>query len=286
LQLVNFVRCVSIIIYSFFFNNWVIYSQWVNEPFHAFGTLPFLNADCVKKAQISHLNGKIYTKLPGEMIVKTEGFVKYQFNSLGQTISMVSYRPYLTFKDSICYFFKYSEGHLIEIKTIRKKDYTIQLFTYSNDKLVNSEEHIGLLSTGKEIQTNSLLYSYYNMGDDRYTIVSYKSGNPYKQIRKSYDSLQHLTFEESIDYISQDTITTQYTYDANANLILKQINGGARIEETSLIYQSNKELEAIKHYRNGELKDETQIIYHNGNQALSSVIHFDHLTKLMEIIRF
>ena len=261
-------------------------SQLVNEPTHAFGNLPFLNSQYIKNAQLNELYGTIYTKLPGEMILKTTGFVRYQFDSLGQTTSMLSYRPHLAFIDSIRYHFQYSNARLTEIKTVRKKDYSIQFFTYSNDKLSNTEERIGLLSTGEEIQTNSLSYLDEILGTDHLTTISYQGGNPYKTVRKTYDVLNNLTCEESIDYLSQDTITTWYTYDEDSKLTHKKTRDGERLEELEISYQSNLEVEAIKFYTNGQLSKEIQIIYQAENQTLSSVIRLDHRSKLMEIIRF
>ena len=261
-------------------------SQLVNEPIHAFDNLPFLNSQYIKNAQLTELYGTIYTKLPGEMILKTKGFVRYQFDSLGQTTSMLSYRPHLAFIDSIRYHFQYSNARLTEIKALRKKDYSIQFFTYSNDKLSNTEERIGLLSTGEEIQTNSLSYVYQILGTDHLTTISYQGGNPYKTVRKTYDVLNNLTCEESIDYLSQDTITTWYTYDEDSKLTHKKTRDGERLEELEISYQSNLEVEAIKYYTNGQLIKEIQIIYQAGNQTLSSVIRLDHRSKLMEIIRF
>ena len=286
MQLVRHVRCIGLIGLALLLNTSVVFSQWINEPTHAFGTLPFLNTERIKQAQKNELYGTIYTKLPGEMIQKTSGFVKYQFDSLGQTTSMLSYRPYLAFIDSISYHFKNSNARLTEIKAMRKMDYSIQLFRYLKDTLRNSEERIGLLKTGEEIQTNSLSYVDQLIGNELYTTVSYLGGNPYKYIRKNFDSSLHLTCEESIDYLSQDTITTWYTYDENSRLINTRTKVDERVQEITIRYQSNKEVEAIKYYSNGELKNEIQIIYLDGDRALSSVILYDHRTKLMEIIRF
>ena len=258
----------------------------INEPTHAFGNLPFLNSQCIKNAQLNELYGTIYTKLPGEMILKTKGFVRYQFDSLGQTTSMLSYRPHLAFIDSIRYHFQYSNARITEIKAIRKKDYSIQFFTYSNDNLNNSEERIGLLSSGEEIQTNSFSYEDEILGTDHLTTISYQGGNPYKYIRRTYDVLNNLTREESIDYLSQDTITTWFTYDVNSKLTRKKTMDGEHLEELVISYQSNQEVEAIKFYTNGQLSKEIQIIYQAENQTLSSVIRLDHRSKLMEIIRF
>jgi hypothetical protein len=61
---------------------------------------------------------------------------------------------------------------------------------------------------------------------------------------------------------------------------------GATLEEIVISYQSNQEVEAIRFYTNGELRNETQIIYQAETQTLSSVISLDHRSKLMEIIRF
>ena len=261
-------------------------SQLVNEPTYAFGNLPFLNSQYIKNAQLNELYGTIYTKLPGEMILKTKGFVRYQFDSLGQTTSMLSYRPHLAFIDSIRYNFQYSNARLTEIKTVRKKDYSIQFFTYSNDKISNSEERIGLLSSGEEIQTNSFSYVDEILGTDHLTTISYQGGNPYKNIRRTYDVLNNLIREESIDYLSQDTTTTWFTYDANSKLTHKKTMDGEHLEELVISYQSNQEVEAIKFYTNGQLSKEIQIIYQSENQTLSSVIRLDHRSKLMEIIRF
>jgi hypothetical protein len=261
-------------------------SQLINEPIHAFDNLPFLNSHYIKNAQLTELYGTIYTKLPGEMILKTTGFVQYQFDSLGQTTSMLSYRPHLAFIDSIHYHFQYSNARLTEIKALRKKDYSIQFFTYSNDKLSHTEERIGLLTTGEEIQTNSLSYVDEILGSNRLTNISYQGGNPYKNIRRTFDILNNLILEESIDYLSQDTITAWYTYDENSKLTHKKTMDGERLEELVISYQSNQEVEAIKYYTHGQLRKEIQIIYQAENQTLSSVIFLDHRSKLMEIIRF
>jgi antitoxin component YwqK of YwqJK toxin-antitoxin module len=61
---------------------------------------------------------------------------------------------------------------------------------------------------------------------------------------------------------------------------------GATLEEIVISYQSNQEVEAIRFYTNGKLRNEIQIIYQAENQTLSSVISLDHRSKLMEIIRF
>ena len=61
---------------------------------------------------------------------------------------------------------------------------------------------------------------------------------------------------------------------------------GATLEEIVISYLSNQEVEAIRFYTNGELRNETQIIYQAETQTLSSVISLDHRSKLMEIIRF
>lgn len=286
MQLVFLVRRISIAIVFYLVSTSGLFSQLITEPIHVFSNLPFLNSQYIKQARLNELYGTIYTKLPGEMILKTKGFVKYQFDSLGQTTSMLSYRPHLSFSDSISYYFQYSNARLTEIKALRKKDYSIQFFTYSNNKLSNTEERIGLLSTGEEIQTNSLVYVDQVIGTTNLTTISYQGGNPYKNIRRTYDELNKVSREESIDYLSQDTITTWYTYDANSNLTHKKTMAGTTLEEIVISYQSNQEVEAIKFYTNGELRNEIQLIYQAENQTLSSVICLDHRSKLMEIIRF
>ncbi len=284
--MVFLIRRISIAIVSYLISTSGALSQLINEPIHAFDNLPFLNSHYIKNAQLTELYGTIYTKLPGEMILKTTGFVQYQFDSLGQTTSMLSYRPHLAFIDSIRYHFQYSNARLTEIKALRKKDYSIQFFTYSNDKLSHTEERIGLLTTGEEIQTNSLSYVDEILGSNRLTNISYQGGNPYKNIRRTFDILNNLILEESIDYLSQDTITAWYTYDENSKLTHKKTMDGERLEELVISYQSNQEVEAIKYYTHGQLRKEIQIIYQAENQTLSSVIFLDHRSKLMEIIRF
>lgn len=286
MQLVFLVGRVSIAIVFYLVSTSGFFSQLIAEPIHAFSNLPFINSQYIKQAQTKELYGTIYTKLPGEMILKTKGYVRYLFDTLGQTTSMISYRPHLAFDDSISYFYNYTNNNLTEIKAVRKKDYSIQLFTYSHNKLCHSEERIGLISTGEEIQTNSLSYIDQILGADLLTSISYQGGNPYKSIRRTYDLFNKLSREESIDYLSQDTITTWYTYDGNSKLTHKKTKNATTLEEIIISYQSNQEVEAIKFYTNGELKNEIQIIYQAGKQSLSSVITFDHRSKLMEIIRF
>ncbi|MFM7596318.1 MAG: hypothetical protein ACKO4Y_09080 [Flavobacteriales bacterium] len=245
-----------------------------------------MNAQRIKQHQIKTLYGTIYTKLPGEMILKTEGFIQFQFDSIGQTTSMRSYRPHLGFQDTIRYFYQYSNKQLVATKSVTKKGYTSQRYTYLKDKLINSEERIGLNSNGEEIQTNSLNYVDQNLENYMLTTVAYEGGHTFKHLLKSYDTTRTLLKEVSIDFLQQDTITTWYTYNEDSNLIHQKTIADQTVNEVHISYQSNGEVEAITYYTNGVLSKEIQVIYQAGNQPLSSVIQLDHRTKAMEIIRF
>ena len=125
------------------------FGQLILDPTQAFGTTPYLNPAEIQHQGFTQLHGKIYTKMPGDIIKETAGYIHFQFDSLGQTTYMLSYRPHRAFKDSIIHRFSYDRGFLVEHYAERNNDYTKTLYTFNQALLESTEERIGLKMKGK-----------------------------------------------------------------------------------------------------------------------------------------
>jgi hypothetical protein len=261
------------------------FSQLINQPLNVLGNNPFLNAQLIKEMGIREMHGKIYTKRPSDMIRNTDGFVHYQFDSLGNTTYILSYVPQHPFKDSIAHIFQYDQHGLTTHRTERNMDYSMEQFEYSQGKLIHSEERIGLKQTQEEVITNSLVYDYHSQSNQELITISYQGGNRYQEVLLSYDSINRISNKQIKEYLTDLSQTTTYTYNATNQLEeIEYIDELGKITSTLIEYESSNEIRAIKTYTNRELTSEIQLIY--SNKHLSSVLTLNHQTQLMEIIRF
>jgi hypothetical protein len=261
------------------------FSQLINQPLNVGGSQPFLNPQLIKEMGIREMHGKIYTKRPSDLIRNTYGFIDYKFDSLGNTTYTLTYVPHHSFKDSIAHVFQYDQHYLTDHRTERNTDYSIEQFEYFNGKLTNSEERIGMKQSQEEVTTHSLVYDYINQSNQELITISYRGGNRYQEVVRSYDSINRISSEQIKEYLTGLIKTTTYTYNTTNQIeAIESIDETGKITSTCIEYDSTGEIQAIKRYTNRKLTLENQLIY--SNRQLSSVLMLNHQTQLMEIIRF
>lgn len=283
MQLVVVARCLSLV---FTLGVTLSFGQLFLDPTQAFGTFPYLNPTEIQQQGLSQLRGKIYTKMPGEMIKETNGYIQFQFDSLGQTIYMLSYRPHRSFKDSIIHRFVYDHGLLIEHYAERCNDYSKTFYMFNQKILESTEERIGLKKQGEELVTNRLDYLYTNEAFKQTTDIHYHGGLAYKKQVNLLDSLGRVFEVNEIESLTDDTITTQYLYNDNNQVVQKTVTDQNKVLTYIYTYQEDRQLSAVKTYRNMITQSEIQILYHRGSTQLNAILSLDSNTKLLEIIRF
>ena len=263
-----------------------LHGQLIKDPIHVLEHVPFLNAAIVKEWRIRELKGHVFTKRPGEMILPTAGFVSFQFDSLGQTTSTLCFYPNHSFKDSILHQFEYKEGQIIEHRTERLNDYSIETFEYQHERLINREERIGLKITGHEITTHSLNYNFEENGLQSTTSVNYAGGSLYKEIICQKDSIGRIKTQREIESLNNSEILWIFKYGNKNELKVCEKREGGQTQIIKIDYQNDMEISAVWYYNNGILMKETQILYLESGKRLNAIITLDHQSQFMEIIRF
>jgi antitoxin component YwqK of YwqJK toxin-antitoxin module len=137
----------------------------------------------------------------------------------------------------------------------------------------------------EEVTTHSLVYDYINQSNQELITISYRGGNRYQEVVRSYDSINRISSEQIKEYLTGLIKTTTYTYNTTNQIeAIESIDETGKITSTYIEYDSTGEIQAIKRYTNRKLTLENQLIY--SNRQLSSVLMLNHQTQLMEIIRF
>ena len=262
------------------------FGQLILDPTQAFGTTPYLNPAEIQHQGITQLHGKIYTKMPGDIIKETAGYIHFQFDSLGQTTYMLSYLPHRAFKDSIIHRFAYDRGFLVEHYAERNNDYTKTLYTFNQALLESTEERIGLKIQGEELVVNRLDYHSIKEGFKQTTDIHYHGGFAYKKQEKLLDSLGRIFKVNEIEPLTGDTVTTQFFYNDIGQVVKKTVHEPTKVLSYSYTYQEDQQLSAVITYENMIKQAEIQIVYHRGSTQLNAILSLDSTTKLLEIIRF
>ncbi len=270
----------------FLFPQVLVFGQLISRPFEAFSTSPFLNPEIICSLGICELKGKIITKYPEGEFVWTKGYVNYQFDSLGRTLYMQTYKPYKSFKDSVIHQFEYKDSQMIKEYHHDKTGYHILKYTYFNQNLVESEEWMGLKKKNQEVLIHHKEYIHSNTAEGIRTQIYFKGGNLFETQFKILDSTNRLEEKCIFNHATEQKNCERIIYNPMFLPYIKYLDSGNNKDYQQIEYTNTNEVNAIKNYKSGVLTSETQVIYDAITKGLKTIILLDHTSQLMEIIQF
>ncbi len=263
------------------------YGQMIQKPEIAFQNEPFFNPTFIKNHNIQRLQGKILTKRKNDVFRETKGFVAFSFHSTGCLSSVVTYKPYASYKDSVVHLFSYdSLGNVAQYRILSPTGCSERNYLYRGGSVYMVSDSLQLKGKNKA-DVGSRCYDRTEQGNQSNCIVKNECQIPIRSWMEIIGDENKVMERIELDLINRDTLVTQYRYDVSHNLVEKSMRNqdGSQMVCFTYAYDTKNFLQEIKEQKNGKIQKEIQILY-TSEGSISDLIFYNHEMDFMEIVRF
>ncbi|MFA7272573.1 MAG: hypothetical protein WC044_01820 [Crocinitomicaceae bacterium] len=251
------------------------------------------NADFIRANHIKSINGRFTFKFKGVPMRETNYWQVFEFDTLGRI-----HRSYETRKDDgtrdtvWTHYFYNDKGWLIYKSVGNEENLTYLTTVYDQDHRITSLEEFqrrqdsqGILST-KEKSKESYTYEVKDGKTIKTKINGF--GSPISKETYFYDTKGKINRTEDRYISTKEGIITQFTFDAQGNLLLKKTETskqGIEKEKIQFSYDAGGNLMEKKVSVEGTLKLETQFIYNEKTGFLSAILMEENSSSNIIILR-
>jgi YD repeat-containing protein len=257
-----------------------------------FADQPFFNEVAVQNAKIKRIVGEYSYKKVGEAIQATKEVYTLEFDKAGKLISTVETRKNDGTKDSNWVIFSYTAtGQINSIKKGKKESLAGKQFNFNNHGIC--DEEITFVEIRKKgMLTKEVLYREtikINFGPNKVNRIYFNTyALPYLTETTLLDSTGKMIEKIEEFTVSQQTITTRYTYSEKGKLtsITKTTSEEPTTEEIRYQYDENGNVTEQLNFENGSLITETSFLYNATTQFLVNLIQRNVANNSLVLIRF
>ncbi|MEY4522759.1 MAG: hypothetical protein RIT10_1944 [Bacteroidota bacterium] len=257
-----------------------------------FADQPFFNEEAVHNAKIKRIVGEYSYKKVGEAIQATKEVYALEFDMAGRLISSVETRKNDGTKDSNWVIFSYTAtGQINSIKKGKKESLAGKQFNFNNHGIC--DEEITFVEIRKKgMLTKEVLYREtikINFGPNKVNRIYFNTYSlPYLTETTLLDSTGKMIEKVEEFTVSQQTITTRYTYSEKGKLtsITKTTSEEPTTEEIRYQYDEKGNVTEQLNFENGNLITETSFLYNATTQFLVNLIQRNVANNSLVLIRF
>jgi YD repeat-containing protein len=257
-----------------------------------FADQPFFNEVAVQNAKIKRIVGEYSYKKVGEAIQATKEVYALEFDKAGKLISTVETRKNDGTKDSNWVIFSYNAtGQINSIKKGKKESLAGKQFNFNNHGIC--DEEITFVEIRKKgMLTKEVLYREtikINFGPNKVNRIYFNTyALPYLTETTLLDSTGKMIEKVEEFTVSQQTITTRYTYSEKGKLtsITKTTSEEPTTEEIRYQYDEKGNVTEQLNFENGSLIIETSFLYNATTQFLVNLIQRNVANNSLVLIRF
>ncbi|WP_070138376.1 hypothetical protein [Crocinitomix algicola] len=267
-----------------------------NTEGKTFGDIPFFNEAFIKRNKVKSIKGNYASKAKMAYIKKSNDVYFYEFNALGQLIK--DYRT--QYGDTLINLYEYDSAGLL--KTHRKSDnsgFQSYHYTYDNrGRIISKEFRKDINKVGdrlkfklsKSYSVSIEKYSYEELSGQDYKKIYYNnSGRVYKEEFYYFNEDGYLLKEEGRLKMGSGLTSTTYEYDemgrVQSKIVEKRVMGNYK-SKWEYQYDEHSNVLAQHYYKDGEYKQEIQIVYMPESLLLKAFLYRDEGTDFMTILQF